>query len=158
MYSPRQLRMMLPSFALQKMSGQGIRTHPPKPLLVWQSSILISLGHFFRNAYLFLWLGRWGPFIVLGALSLWRWEDFDFCGHDGTQRVIEPSLSCRRLTKIVGGMICCHLVFSLYRRRRTGRGRSPKKTQERPIKYAFGEMSNDCPRNMVRNPVWDDNY
>ena len=31
--TPPQLRMMFPSFALQKMSGQGVQTYPLKPLL-----------------------------------------------------------------------------------------------------------------------------
>ena len=39
-----------------------------------------------------------------------------------------------------------------------GCGKSPEKTQECLVEYAFGEMSNDCPRNTIKNPVWDDNY
>ena len=159
MYSPLQLRMMLPSFALQKMSGQGIRTHPPKPLLVWQFSILIFLGPFFKNAYLFLWLDRRGPFIVSEASSLWRWEDsLTFA----VMMVLKGWQSHHCLAggwqRLLGGWFVVTLVFLLCRQRRTGRGRSPEKTHKRPVKYTFGEMSNDCPWNMVRNPVWDDNY
>ena len=42
-YSPSQLKMMFSSFALQKMSEQGVRTHPPMLLLVLLSNILIFL-------------------------------------------------------------------------------------------------------------------
>ena len=46
-YTPPQLKMMLPSFDLQKMSRQVVRTHPPIVLLVLLSNILIfSLGSF----------------------------------------------------------------------------------------------------------------
>ena len=40
-YSPSQLNKMLPSFDLQKMSEQGVWTHPSMSLLVLLSSILI---------------------------------------------------------------------------------------------------------------------
>ena len=41
MYSRPQLKMILPSFDLQKMSGHEVQTHPPMPLLVLLSNILI---------------------------------------------------------------------------------------------------------------------
>ena len=45
MDAPSQLKMILPSFDLQKMSGQGVRTHPPMVLLAFISNIFIfSLG------------------------------------------------------------------------------------------------------------------
>ena len=54
--------------------------------------------------------------------------------------VAEPSLSCRRLSKIEGGMTCRHpCLFTLQA------GRSPKVTQNGPIEHAFGKMSNDGP-------------
>ena len=43
MYSRPQLKMILPSFDLQKMSGHEVQTHPPMPLLVLLSNILIFL-------------------------------------------------------------------------------------------------------------------
>ena len=69
MYSPPQLKMILPSFDLQKMSGQGVQTHPPMPLLVLLSNILIFLWAPSPYEYLPS-LTVWGPFIVPGALSL----------------------------------------------------------------------------------------
>ena len=157
MYSPPQLRMMLPSFALQRMSGQVVWTHPPKLLLVWQSNLLIFLGPFFRNAYISsLTRSSGGPFIVLGALSLWRWENsLTFAimmVFRGWQSHHYPAIG------LLGRWFAITLVFSLCRRRRAGRGRSLEEIQEGPIEYAFSKMSNDCPRNTVRNPVWDANY
>ena len=87
---------------------------------------------------------------------------FDFHSHDGAQRVAKPSLSYKRLTEIVGeggGDLSPHLSFnSTGGARRAGHSRSSGKTWECPVEYVFDEMSNDCPRNMVRDPVWDNNY
>ena len=81
MYSPPQLKMILPSFDLQKMSGQGVRTHPPMPLLVLLSNILIFLWAPSPYEYLPS-LTVWGPFIVPGALSLGMVGRLFGC-HDG---------------------------------------------------------------------------
>ena len=69
MYSPPQLKMILSFFYLQKMSRQGVRTHPSMPLLVLLSNILIflwGLSPYECLPYLIVW----GPFIVPRALSL----------------------------------------------------------------------------------------
>ena len=128
-YSPAQLRMMLPFFALQKMSGQVVSTHPPKLLLVWQSSILIFLGPFLGMLTPFSWLGRQGPFIMSRASSLWRWEgSLTFAIMivlRGWQSHHYPTSGWQRL---LGGWFIVILVFSLCRRRRGGRSRSLEKT------------------------------
>ena len=137
--------------------AKDVRTHPPKLLLVWQSNLLIFLGPFFRNAYISsLTRSSGGPFIVLGALSLWRWENsLTFAimmVFRGWQSHHYPAIG------LLGRWFAITLVFSLCRRRRAGRGRSLEEIQEGPIEYAFSKMSNDCPRNTVRNPIWDANY
>ena len=113
---------------------------------------------FLRNTYL-LWLDRRRPFIVLGVLSSWRWESsLTFAVmmvFRGWQNHHYPAGGCQ---KLLGGWLVVSLVFWLYRRRRADYSRLSEKAWECPIEHAFGEMSNDCPWNMVRDPVWDDNY
>ena len=59
---------------------------------------------------------------------------------------------CQRLLE---GWFVVILVFSLYRRRVVGRGRSPEVTPEGPVKHAFGKIINDWPWNTVKNLIWD---
>ena len=71
MDTPSQLKMILPSFDLQKMSGQGVRTHPPMVLLAFISNILIfSLGPSSFGKESLPSFTVWGSFIVPGVLSL----------------------------------------------------------------------------------------
>ena len=62
-----QLRVMLPSLFLQKMSGQVVWTHPPKLLLLWQFSLLFP----FRNQSEVCLTSslRWVPSRVLYSLE-----------------------------------------------------------------------------------------
>ena len=121
-------------------------------LLVLPSSILILIFLGFFS------LGMLNPldWVVGASYSVWSpitlkvGRFFYFCDYDGFQRVAEPSLSCRRLTKIVGGMICHHpYLFTL----QVAYDRSPEETQEDSVEYAFDEMSTDCLRNAVKNIV-----
>ena len=149
-YSHSRLKMMLPSFALQKMSGQVVRTHSLKLLLVWRSSIFIFLGPFQECLPPSLTGSSTTFYSVWSLVTLKVGRLFDFCGHDGAQRVAKPSLSCRWLIEIVGGDdLQSHLSFhSTSGIGQVVAGRL-KKTQECPIEHAFGEMSHDCPRNTV---------
>ena len=63
--------------------------------------------------------------------------------HNGAEVVAEPSLSCRQLSKIVGGMTCVIPIFSLYMRWGVGCDRLLELTQERPVEHAFGSVDND---------------
>ena len=65
-----QLKMMLPFFYLQKMSVQGVWTHPLMSLLVLLSIILVFFMGPFSLEIAYLLLLCEGLFIVLGALSL----------------------------------------------------------------------------------------
>ena len=58
----------------------------------------------------------------------------------GWQRHHNPAGGCQRLLE---GWFVIILVFSLCKRRRAGRGKLPKVTQEGPVEHAFGKMSND---------------
>ena len=99
------------------MSRQVVRTHPPKLLLVWWSSILIFLGPFLGVLTPSFWLGRRGPFIVSRASSLWRWEDsLTFAvmmALWGWQSHHYPVGDWQR---VLGGWFIATLVFSLCRR------------------------------------------
>ena len=64
-----QLKMMLPSFYLQKIFGQGVRTHPPISLLVLLSNILVFFMGPFSLGIAYLLLLCEGLFILPGALS-----------------------------------------------------------------------------------------
>ena len=81
----------------------------------------------------FFRLGRRGPFIVLGASSLRRCEDsLTFAimmVFRGWQSHHYPAGGWQRS---LGGWFVITLVFSLCRRCRAGRGRSPEETQEGP--------------------------
>ena len=114
---------------------------------------------FLRNTFLSLWLGRRGPFIVSRAPSLWRWEgSLTFAIMIVLRRWLSHHYTAGNWQRLLEEWFVVPLVFSLYRRCRAGRSRSPEKTWECPVEYAFSEMSNDCPWNMVRDPVWDNNY
>ena len=67
--------------------------------------------------------------------------------------VVEPSLSCKRLLEIVGGMTCRHPFLFALQAVHIGGGRSPEVTQEGPIEHVFGKMNNDCSRDVVKTPV-----
>ena len=121
--------MMLPFFALLKMSGHGVQICPSKPLLVWWSNILIFLGPFLLGMLTsFFQLGRWGLFIVFGASSLWRWEDsltfVVMMVFRGWQSHHYPAGGWQRS---LGGWFAITIVFSLYRWRRAGRLKRPRK-------------------------------
>ena len=60
---------MFPFFYLQKMSVQGVRTHPPISLLVLLSSILVFFMGPFSLEIAYLLLLCEDLFIVPGALS-----------------------------------------------------------------------------------------
>ena len=69
----------------------------------------------------------------------------------GWQNHHYPAGGCQRLLE---GWFVVIFVFSLYRQRRAGRGRSPEVTQDDPVEHAFSKMYNDCLRNMVKTLVW----
>ena len=81
MFLPPQLITMLSSILLQKMSGQVVRTHSPKLLSDWQSSILILWG--FTNECLPLTESSGALYSAWSLAILKMGRLFDFHSHDG---------------------------------------------------------------------------
>ena len=153
MDAPSQLKIIFPFFDLQKMSGQGVQTHPPMVLLVLLSNVLMfSLGPFlgmltffdcvraFYSARSFVPFNGGKTFWLVMMVLRW-WQSHHY-----------PAGDCQRLWE---GWFAAILVFSLCRWRRAGGGKSPEVTQEGPVEHAFGKMNNDWPRDAVKTLVWD---
>ena len=66
--------------------------------------------------------------------------------HDGAEVVAESSLSCRRLSDIVGGGFAVIPIISLCRRRNAGCNKLSEVTQHGPVESASGSVDQDGPR------------
>ena len=139
MDAPLQLKMVPASINLQKMSGQGVRTHLPMVLLAFFSNVLSILFWvrtltFFHCVRAFYSVRSSVPFN--GGKTFWlvmmvlRWWQSHHC----------PVGSCQKLWE---GWLAIIPVFSLYRRWGVGYDRLLEVTQERLVEHTSGSVDND---------------
>ena len=119
---------VLAQLSLQKMSGQGVWTHPPMVLLAM--ALKIKLSAFFRDSKLTFFLVWRSSYIVSEALppSLMAGRLFglSWCPQGGGRAIITLQAAVRDR----GGWLAIALVLSPCRRRNMGGGRLSGMTQQ----------------------------